>query len=89
MKNVYTTNFFFYSFHFPDVATNGTLNNAPTVNGGLVLGRGNASPVLDQVSNGQLSLNTALASLNSNPYPNLSTPNSPIMSNGKYNFLGG
>lgn len=64
-----------------DVVSNGTLNGAATVNGGLVLGRGGTSPILDQVSNGPLSLNAALASLNTPAYPNLSAPNSPIISN--------
>ena len=64
-----------------DVVSNGSLNGGATVNGGLVLGRGGTSPILDQVPNNHISLNAALASLNSSGYPNLSAPNSPIIPN--------
>ncbi|KAL0273388.1 UNVERIFIED_CONTAM: hypothetical protein PYX00_006065 [Menopon gallinae] len=70
-----------------DVVANGTLNGASTVNGGLVLSRGGTSPILDQVPKGPLSLNTALAPLNTSPYPNLPTPNSPIIRNTDVNGL--
>lgn len=66
---------------FLEVVSNGSLNGAATVNGGLLLGRGVTSPILDHVPNGPLSLNAALASLNTTAYPNISSPNSPIIPN--------